>query len=158
MPRQVRVEGMLTQVGASTRLPLPRESTVGLGGRYVPARVTIGGVTAVVTLHREGGTYAAALPRSLRDATGGAGHGARVVATVEILDEPPPVDVPADLAAALTAQPRAAEVFQSLTPGHRRHIVDWITEARRVETRARRITQLVDRLPGMRRSAGWTER
>ena len=158
MPRWIRAEGVLTQVGRFMCLPLPCESTTGLHGRYLPARVTIDDVTAPATLHRRGETYLVALSRALRDALGGAGHGVRVAATVEVLDEPPPVDVPADLVAGLAGAPRAAEVFESLTPGHRRHIVDWITGARRPQTRARRIAQLVDSLPGMRRSAGWTER
>ena len=158
MPRRIRVDGALVQKGMYTYLPLPPERTVGLSGRYVPARISLNGVTAVVTLHRDGTGYRAALARAVRDAAGGVGHGARVIASVEILDEPPPVDVPDDVAAALGSAPAAAAVFEAITPAHRRHIVEWITTAKRPQTRAKRIGWLATSLPGMNPKAGWTER
>ncbi|MEA3245871.1 MAG: YdeI/OmpD-associated family protein [Gemmatimonadota bacterium] len=50
-----------------------------------------------------------------------------------------PTTAPRDLAAALRANARAAAFWKSLAPGYRRLYVRWITEAKRADTRARRV-------------------
>lgn len=52
--------------------------------------------------------------------------------------------MPADLAKALARRSKAKATFDGLAPGHRREYIEWITEARRDETRARRIAQAVE--------------
>jgi len=56
----------------------------------------------------------------------------------------PEVDVPEDLAAALKKNAKARATFEGFSPSHRREYVEWITEAKREETRARRIAQAVE--------------
>ena len=51
--------------------------------------------------------------------------------------------VPDDLAAALRAQPAAQANFEAFPPSCRREYVEWVTQARRPETRTRRIAQAV---------------
>jgi uncharacterized protein YdeI (YjbR/CyaY-like superfamily) len=53
--------------------------------------------------------------------------------------------VPPDLAAALKLKKnaKAAAAFQALSPSHRREYVEWIAEAKRDETRARRVATTV---------------
>lgn len=51
-------------------------------------------------------------------------------------DEPPP-----DLAAALAGNAAAARTFAAFAPSHRREYIEWITEAKKPETRARRLAQ-----------------
>lgn len=53
----------------------------------------------------------------------------------------PPVKTPADLMAALKASPRALAAFKAFSPSHKREYVEWITEAKAAETRARRVAQ-----------------
>lgn len=53
------------------------------------------------------------------------------------------VPVPADLKKALTANAPAATTFKRFTPGHRREYITWITDAKRPETRARRLATTV---------------
>jgi uncharacterized protein YdeI (YjbR/CyaY-like superfamily) len=55
-----------------------------------------------------------------------------------------PAEVPADLRAALDAQPAAARAFEAFPAGQRREYVDWITEAKRAETREKRLAQAVE--------------
>ena len=50
-------------------------------------------------------------------------------------------ELPTALADALTRDPAAAAAFEKLPPSHRREYVDWIAEAKREETRARRVEQ-----------------
>ncbi|MEM7248832.1 MAG: YdeI/OmpD-associated family protein [Acidobacteriota bacterium] len=54
------------------------------------------------------------------------------------------VRVPADLAAALVENDAAREVFEGFSPTHRREYVEWLVEAKRKETRARRLAQAVE--------------
>lgn len=49
------------------------------------------------------------------------------------------VVVPPDLAAALAKHPAARAVFEGFPPSHRREYVEWITEAKREETRRKRL-------------------
>jgi uncharacterized protein YdeI (YjbR/CyaY-like superfamily) len=56
----------------------------------------------------------------------------------------PPVSVPEDLAAALAAHPKALATFEAFSQSHRREYVDWIIEARREATRARRIATSIE--------------
>jgi uncharacterized protein YdeI (YjbR/CyaY-like superfamily) len=53
----------------------------------------------------------------------------------------PALETPADLAQALAANPPAAATFDAFPPGCRREYVAWIEEAKRPQTRARRIAQ-----------------
>lgn len=57
-----------------------------------------------------------------------------------------------DVTAALALSPRAKEAFAALAPSHRREYLAWIGEARRQETRHRRIESMIEKLqhPGGR--------
>lgn len=55
-----------------------------------------------------------------------------------------PVSVPADLAAALRRSRKARENFESFSPSHRREYIEWITEAKRAETREKRLATTIE--------------
>lgn len=59
----------------------------------------------------------------------------------QALDEAHAGTVPDDLAAAFAGHPGAAERFAGIPPSTRRAILEWITSARRVETRAARVEE-----------------
>lgn len=52
--------------------------------------------------------------------------------------------LPEDFAAALARRPDAKAAFDAFAPSHRREYLEWITEARRPQTRARRIAQALE--------------
>ncbi|WP_431260403.1 YdeI/OmpD-associated family protein [Roseateles chitinivorans] len=56
----------------------------------------------------------------------------------------PPPEIPEDLAAALRADDAALRHFSSFPPGQQREYIDWIVEAKKPETRARRLAQAVE--------------
>jgi uncharacterized protein YdeI (YjbR/CyaY-like superfamily) len=65
----------------------------------------------------------------------------------------PPVEVPADLAVALGANAGARATFEAFPASCRREYVEWITEAKREETRAKRLAQTIEWLAeGKRRN------
>lgn len=56
----------------------------------------------------------------------------------------PPPDVPEDLAAALAGNTAAKATFDAFPPGCKREYIDWINEAKRDETRAKRLAQAIE--------------
>lgn len=52
--------------------------------------------------------------------------------------------MPDDFAAALAQHPAASATLNGFAPSHRREYLEWIVEAKRPETRARRIAQAVE--------------
>lgn len=52
--------------------------------------------------------------------------------------------MPADFAVALEAMPAAKRAYDAFAPSHRREYLEWILEAKRAETRAKRIVQAVE--------------
>lgn len=53
--------------------------------------------------------------------------------------EPPP-----DLATALRRNAKARATFEKFSPSHKREYIEWITEAKREETRQRRLAQAIE--------------
>lgn len=56
----------------------------------------------------------------------------------------PPPELPADFAAGLAGVPAARRTWDAFSPSHRREYLEWILEAKRDETRAKRIAQAVE--------------
>jgi uncharacterized protein YdeI (YjbR/CyaY-like superfamily) len=56
----------------------------------------------------------------------------------------PELETPPDLRQALEANASAVAVFEAFPPSCRREYVEWVTEAKRPETRAKRIAQSVE--------------
>jgi uncharacterized protein YdeI (YjbR/CyaY-like superfamily) len=64
------------------------------------------------------------------------------------LDDVDALKIPADLLAALAAEPSALAGFEALTPSKKKSALWWISSARAVRTRARRIEETVARSKG----------
>lgn len=62
------------------------------------------------------------------------------------------IPVPHDLQIALHDDPEAEAAFAALPHSHRREYIDWILEARRPETRVRRVEETVERVKQPRRA------
>jgi uncharacterized protein YdeI (YjbR/CyaY-like superfamily) len=99
-----------------------------------------------------GGEFLVGLNRQVRDGAGvQAGDQAEV--TIELDRMPREVQVPEALAAALAADPQAAASFEQMAFTHRKEYARWIAEAKRAETRQRRVAQALEMIrPGKTRS------
>jgi uncharacterized protein YdeI (YjbR/CyaY-like superfamily) len=65
----------------------------------------------------------------------------------------PEAEVPTELAEALAGDAKAAETFAGFPPGSRREYCEWIAEAKRPETKAKRVAEAVEWLrEGKRRN------
>jgi len=62
-----------------------------------------------------------------------------------------PVEIPPELGSALSSDAEAREAFDKLTLGRRREYADYVADAKRAETKARRIDKI---LPMIRSGAG----
>jgi uncharacterized protein YdeI (YjbR/CyaY-like superfamily) len=63
----------------------------------------------------------------------------------------PPPEVPEFLREALSRHPKAGANFNAFPPGQQREYVEWLTEAKRVETRDKRLAQALEWLAEGRR-------
>jgi uncharacterized protein YdeI (YjbR/CyaY-like superfamily) len=81
--------------------------------------------------------------KSIREQAGRT-FGDEVKVTVELDDEPRLVDVPPELEKALQEDKSAQAAFHSLSYTHRREYVNYILEAKREETRLRRVAKVVE--------------
>lgn len=55
-----------------------------------------------------------------------------------------PLAVPGDLATALKKNKAAASTFEKFSPSHRKEYIEWVTEARRDETRQKRLATTLE--------------
>src|SRR5262249_58228159 len=80
--------------------------------------------------------------RDVREAAG-ISAGEAITVTLELDQTPREVEVPADLDAALRADPAVAAAFAALSYTHRKEYAEWVASARRDDTRQRRIERTV---------------
>jgi hypothetical protein len=133
----------------ATSIVVPLDVPAVFGRARAPVRGSINGFPFRSTIAKYGDRYYLPVNAALRDEAG-VGAGETVEIEVERDDEPRVVEAPADLRAALDRDPEAARFFDGLSYTHRKEYVQWIDEARRSETRARRIEKTVAMLRGGR--------
>jgi Bacteriocin-protection, YdeI or OmpD-Associated/Domain of unknown function (DUF1905) len=132
--------------GGGAALVVPADVAAALGpGKRPPVRATIGGHTFPTRLAVYGGRSLLGVTKANRAAAGIA-VGDTVDVAVARDEAPREVAVPPDLQAALDVDAAAAATFAGLSFSHRREYVQWIAEAKRPETRARRVAGTLDRL------------
>jgi uncharacterized protein YdeI (YjbR/CyaY-like superfamily) len=72
-------------------------------------------------------------------------HTSPIAARRKVVKEPKPVrETPAELATALKRNKKATAVFAALSPSCKREYIDWIADAKRAETRDKRIATAVE--------------
>jgi hypothetical protein len=124
--------------GSMCFVPVPFDPKGTFGKVRAPVRVTLNGYTYRSTIAAMGGTMCIPLRESHREAAGL--HGNESLDVEIALDtEQRSVDPPRDFVQALKAAPPAWEKWRELSFSHQREFVEAITEARKPETRARRI-------------------
>jgi hypothetical protein len=129
----------------ATGLSVPAEVVEALGaGRRPAVRVTLhtatGPYTYRSTVAPMGGRHLLGVSAEHR-AAAGVNAGDALEVELEHDTEPRVAEVPADLAAALAADAAAHRFFDSLSFTHQRAYTTWVTDAKRPETRARRVAQ-----------------
>jgi len=118
---------------------------IGEGAKRFPVVATVNGYTWRTSVARMGGEFLVGLNREVRE---GAGVAAGDVVEVSLaLDSAPrTVEVPEALATALAGDPAAQAAFDKLAFTHRKEFARWIAEAKKPETRDRRLAQALTML------------
>jgi hypothetical protein len=130
----------------ATSCRIPGEVSEGLGARgrfYVQG--TINGKPFRGSLFPYGGIHFLGINRSLREQLG-VQAGDTLSIQLKPDGEPRTITIPSDLAEALAAYPDAAEAWEQESLSHRRETIQAIEEARKAETRAKRINKTIESL------------
>ena len=143
----MRITVTIEQSGkTATGFAVPAEVVEALGaGKRPPVRVTINGHTYRSTVASMGGRFMVGVSAETREQAGVAG-GDVVEVDLELDTEPREAVVPADLAAALDAEPEARRTFDGLSYSMKRFHIESVEGAKTQETRERRIAKAVDTL------------
>ncbi len=127
----------------ATGIEVPSSVVTSLGGGRPAVVVTLRSHSYRTTLGRMGGRYLIPVSAAVREAA--------EVAAGDVLDvdisldtAPRTVEVPDDLATALAAAPGASSAWSRLAYSHQKEWVRSICDAKKPETRARRVAAAVD--------------
>jgi Domain of unknown function (DUF1905)/Bacteriocin-protection, YdeI or OmpD-Associated len=131
--------------GAYVVVPTTVVDALGGGGR-IPVRATFDGVEYRGSVASMGGEKVLGVLKAIREQLG-KGEGDQVTVTVDRDMAERTVTMPDDLVRALD-DAGAREAFDALSYSHQREYVNWVEEAKRPETRLRRVVQMVERVTG----------
>ncbi|MFN2236252.1 MAG: YdeI/OmpD-associated family protein [Anaerolineales bacterium] len=148
MNTPIKFQTTILQMGNNTGIQVPQELVERLGsGKRPLVRVTINNDytyrSAVAVM---GDKYMISLSKAHRTAAGVQG-GDPVEITLELDLEPRTVEIPADLKDAMLAA-NVQDAFEKSAPSMKKEFVRQVEEAKKPETRERRITKIVEKLMG----------
>ena len=138
-----RFTATLERRGAGALVEVPLDIRALFGKARAPVKATVNGFTFRSTIAVYGGSYYLGFNRDVRDAA----HveaGDTLTIDLERDDEERTIELPAELEAVLDDKARA--FFDGLSLTHRREYVRWIEDAKRDETRRRRVERAVEML------------
>lgn len=149
-PRRVEFSLVLAgnDVGAEwAAVRLPEKVHAALGGdkARIPIAGTADGFPFRTSATPMEGHHWFVFNRAMREATGKTA-GDRVKFCVWRDLEPRVLETPEDLRRALRGHKAVADFFEKMSFSHRKEIIAWIDDAKRAETRARRVTQATAKL------------
>jgi uncharacterized protein DUF1905/bacteriocin resistance YdeI/OmpD-like protein len=125
---------------------VPDEVVAALGGKgRIPVQANFNGIPYRGSIVRMGGVMMLGVTKAIM-AEAGAGPGDAIDVVVEKDEAPREVEVPPELRKALKRNRAAAGVWDRLSFSHRREYVGYIVEAKREETRARRVERTIEAL------------
>ena len=132
--------------GTWVDVPFGLKETYGKGN-LVPIIATFNGIERYQgQLAMMGGAHPMLLVRSDVRSKLGVTIGDRIHVRLELDTAPRVVTLPDDAVAAVEANPEASASWEGLSPGNRREFARWIEDAKRPETRQRRIEETVRKL------------
>jgi hypothetical protein len=139
----VRFKGVLTPTprgGGGTLVPIPKEVAAKLGLKGMPKiNAVIAGTPYRGSLMPMGdGTYCLGVLKSIQDAAG-VGAGDSITIDVELDTAPRTVTLPADLATAIAHDKAALAAWEAMSYTNKKEIARSLDEAKRPETRERRL-------------------
>ncbi|TCJ21702.1 DUF1905 domain-containing protein [Microbacterium sp. PI-1] len=145
---ELRLHTVLTGRGPAAAILLTDEQVASFGaGKAFPVAVTIDGRTARLRLARMGDENLIGFSKAVRTELG-LEIGQEIDAVIRVDSAERTVDIPAELAAALDADPAARARFDALSYSVRKEHARSVSEAKQDATRERRIAKVLDALSG----------
>ena len=144
-------EATVVREGSMVYVPLPFDPKAAFGAVRAPVTVTLNGYTFRTRVVAMGGPICVGLTKATRAAAGIEG-GETLDVTVALDSAPRTVTPPADLVRALKAA-GALDAWKALSYTHQREHVEAIEDAKKPETRTRRIEGAVAMVAVKRKSA-----
>jgi len=143
MPASAEFDTTVTATGSNTGIVVPDDAIERLGaGRRPAVVVNVNGYEYRNTVGVMGGKHMISISAAVRKATGLKG-GDPIHVMLTAAESPREVDVPGDVAAALSADPQAGAFFEQLSNSLQRYHVDTINAAKTTATRQRRIDKAI---------------
>ncbi len=134
--------------GRGHLVDVPAEIVDRLGGKgRIPVTATFDGVPYRGSIVRMGGGAVLGVQKAVM-AEAGVSVGDTLTVVVRNDDAPREVEIPDELAEAFRENEVARRSFDGLSYSHRREYVRHITEARKPETRAKRVERTIEMLVG----------
>ena len=124
---------------------IPFDVKATYGSARPKVAVTVNGVTLRTTVAVYGGTSFIGIRREVREQMG-VEIGDTITLTIEADTAPRVVDVPADLKRALAKSATAKKKYASLSYSHQREHAQFVADAKKPETRERRIARVLEML------------
>jgi hypothetical protein len=118
---------------------------LGGGAKAFPVKVTVGGQDAQLRLARMGGENLIGFSKAVR-AQLGVELGQELQVRIERDEAPRTLELPAELERALAADPAAKAAFEALAPSRRKEHARAIADAKKPETRAKRLAAVLEAL------------
>jgi bacteriocin resistance YdeI/OmpD-like protein/uncharacterized protein DUF1905 len=138
----LRLTTTLVSRGPAAAILLDDEQVeaIGEGAKRFPVAASVNGYRWRTTVTRMRGEFLLGLNREVRDGAG-VEAGDTVEAKIELDMAPREVEVPEALTKALSEDATAGAAFEALAYTHRKEYARWIAEAKREETRERRVRE-----------------
>ncbi|HEY8581833.1 MAG TPA: YdeI/OmpD-associated family protein [Capillimicrobium sp.] len=138
----LRLRAALQPRGPAAAVILTDEQVAAIAGaaKTPPVRVTVNGHTFAGRIGRMRGESLLGFNRAAREACG-VRPGEEIDLLVELDDAPREVELPPALAEALAGDDEARQRFEALAYSHRKEYARWVGEAKREETRGRRVAE-----------------
>ncbi len=147
MPRFTATLQTTPRAGGGCLVELPAKVLTALGGgSRFRVRGTLDGVPfESSTMPMGGGAVCLGVHKATREAAGKT-FGDSVIIDVERDDTPREVEVPVELTRALRGDAVARRFFEGLSFTHRKEYATWVAEAKKPETRMRRVERTLEML------------
>jgi len=143
----LRFSATLVKRGPAAAVVLDQQQVeaVGEGAKRFPVQATVNGYRWRTSIARMGGESLLGLSRAVREQAG-VQAGDTVDVELELDSAPREVELPQALALALASDDDARRAFDALSYTHRKELARSVAEAKREETRSRRVANAVELL------------
>jgi hypothetical protein len=128
----------------ATGITIPFDVEKVFGAKRVPVKVQIHGAEHKSTIIRMSGRYMVGVPKVFREAAN-VKAGETITVTLVKDSEKRTIEVPQDLAEAMS-KADLTDVFAKMSYTHQKEYVNAVNEAKREETRIRRIEKTIEQL------------